>query len=253
MVARSRPGTSGRRPGDAFEWTMLASSICRCCSRCISRRSPDSARTTALIFGWLLLIDVGPCWRWRSRAVTGSCCTRSARSARCGGGVVARRSSYRAGRAAADDRLHVAVRGAVSRARRRSQSFERPFEGVGIQAILAAPLLLIVFPVCRCMREPAAASPLMIFAPLFVADRGDRLARFRDASGACTSSPRSSRSRPKRRGRRRIPRPSSAAGGAGDLRSFACCTSAFRTWRDGAAAARAGAGPAAWCCSRACC
>jgi uncharacterized membrane protein len=45
--------------------------------------------------------------------------------------------------------------------------FDEQFEGVGYQAILAAPLLLIAFPLL-VLREPAAASPLMIFAPLFV-------------------------------------------------------------------------------------
>ena len=48
-----------------------------------------------------------------------------------------------------------------------AERLKKPFEGVAVQAIYAAPILLFVFPVLARI-EPAAASPWMLFGTLYV-------------------------------------------------------------------------------------
>ena len=48
-----------------------------------------------------------------------------------------------------------------------AERLKKPFEGIAVQAIYAAPILLFVFPVLARI-EPAAASPWMLFGTLYV-------------------------------------------------------------------------------------
>ena len=59
MVARSRPGSSEKTRGDHVEWTMLAASMLPLVFALYLAMQAGFNTHYALIFGWLLLIDIG--------------------------------------------------------------------------------------------------------------------------------------------------------------------------------------------------
>ena len=137
---------------------------CRCCSRSISRCRPGFNAHYALIFGWLLLIDIG------LLAVAIARSTRAAARRRRAGHLLAvalwLTISYLPG-AMVPMMGFVAVFVALYLAAPKiAERFGDAFEGIGEHAILVAPLLLIAFPLL-VMQEPRAASPVMIFPALF--------------------------------------------------------------------------------------
>ena len=113
--------------------------------------------------------------------------------------------------------------------------FERPFEGIGEHAILVAPLLLVAFPLL-VLQEPRAASPVMIFPALFALVARDRLARVQRADRAAVFHRRVLCAGDRSGVVVEVPRSRNAAGCAGDLRARSRCSiSACRIWRGGAA------------------
>ena len=59
------------------------------------------------------------------------------------------------------------LRAALSAVAVIAERLKKPFTGIAVQAIFAAPILLFVFPVLARI-EPAAASPWMLFGTLYV-------------------------------------------------------------------------------------
>ena len=91
---RTRP-RARRRTDRTFERTALSARPCRCCLRSISRRFRATARIPTLLFGFLLLIDVGllaVALARRARAPA----RRSARWRRCSSSASGSRPSYTA-------------------------------------------------------------------------------------------------------------------------------------------------------------
>ena len=165
MVARSRPATNEQTHGDYVEWTMLAASTLPIVFAVYLAMQSGFRDQYALIFGWLLVIDIG------LLAV-----------------AIARSAELLHAIGALGTLLSVAMWIAVSYAPGAilpilgfialfvvlylvapivADRFDKSFEGAGEPAILAAPLLLVAFPLL-VLQEPLAASPGMIFPALFV-------------------------------------------------------------------------------------
>ena len=164
-VSRSRPATSAHAGGRTFEWTMLASSVLPVLFALYVAALPQFRDHYALLFGWVFLISAGllAIAIAQSREILHT----------VGAGTTLlvfmfwMASSYLPGSAipvmgfvALFIALYLAAPAIAAR-------FDVEFEDVGELAILAAPLLLAVFPLLVA-REPQAASPLLIFPALFL-------------------------------------------------------------------------------------
>ena len=164
LVSRSRRASNERDEPESFEWTMLAASVLPAAFAVYLAASSNYREHYALIFGWLFLIDVG---------LLALAIARSTEALHAFGAVTTLLSiviwmtvAYLPGAA-------WPVIGVVSlfaifflAAPKLAERFGDGFEGLAEHAILAAPLLLIAFPLL-VIQEPLAASPLIVFAPLF--------------------------------------------------------------------------------------
>ena len=163
-VARSRPGTSDHADKDSFEWTTLASSVLPVFFAVYLAATPQFRDHYALLFGWVFLIDAGllAIAIARSREMLHA----------IGGGttllvfVLWMATSYLPGSA-------MPVMGFVTLfvvfflvAPAIAARFGDAFDEIGSMVVLAAPLLLVVFPILVA-REPLAASPILVFPALF--------------------------------------------------------------------------------------
>ena len=196
MVARSRPGSSGGRRCEHVRvdrrWRRRC---CRCCSRSISPLQPQFRDHYALLFGWMLLIDVG----LLAMAIARS---RSEMLHAIGAAttllvfVVWMAVSYLPGAVLpviGFVALFVALYlVAPAIARRGSAGVRRTWASTPI-AGRAAPARRV--PAARRAASRAPPSPAMIFPALFVLVGADRRgAPSRAEPAACISSPRSLRS-----------------------------------------------------------
>ncbi|HUQ87246.1 MAG TPA: DUF2339 domain-containing protein, partial [Vicinamibacterales bacterium] len=164
MVARSRPGSNDKTHGAHVEWTMLAASMLPVVFALYLAMQAGFNTHYALIFGWILLIDIG------LLAV-----------------AIARSNELLHAVGALGTLLAVALWLAISylpgamvpmigfiamfvvlylAAPKIADRFGESFDDIGQHAILVAPLLLIAFPLF-VMQEPRASSPVMIFPALF--------------------------------------------------------------------------------------
>ena len=164
MVARSRPGSSEETRGDHVEWTMLAASMLPLVFALYLAMQAGFNTHYALIFGWLLLIDIG------LLAIAIARSTELLHAVGALGTLLAvalwLTISYLPG-AMVPMMGFVAVFVALYLAAPKiAERCGESFEGVGEYATLVAPLLLIAFPLF-VMQEPRAASPVMIFPALF--------------------------------------------------------------------------------------
>src|SRR5688572_4722271 len=164
LVSRSRRASNEGDEPESFEWTVLAASVLPAAFAVYLAASSNYREHYALIFGWLFLIDVG---------LLALAIARSAEALHAFGAVTTLLSiviwmtvAYLPGAA-------WPLIGFVSlfailflAAPKIAERFGDGFEGLGEHAILAAPLLLIGFPLL-VIQEPLAASPLIVFAPLF--------------------------------------------------------------------------------------
>ena len=164
MVARSRPASNEKTHGTVVEWMMLAASMLPMFFALYLALQSGFRDQYALIFGWLLLIDI---------ALVALAIARSAELLHAAGALGTLLSvslwiavSYLPGAIVpliAFVALFVIL---YLVAPMLAGRFNKPFDGVGEHAILAAPLLLIAFPLL-VVQEPRAASPVMIFPGLF--------------------------------------------------------------------------------------
>jgi uncharacterized membrane protein len=165
MVARSRPASNEKTHGDAIEWTMLLASMLPVAFAVYLAISSEYRDQYALIFGWLLLIDIG------LLAV-----------------AIARKTELLHAVGALSTLVSVSLWLVVSYlpgaivpmigfvavfvilyllAPIIADRFGESFDDVGEHVVLVAPLLLVAFPLL-ILQEPRAASPVMIFPALFV-------------------------------------------------------------------------------------
>ena len=164
MVARSRRQADAEDESERFEYTMLAASVLPAAFALYLASSSSYREHYALMFGWLFLIDAG---------LLALAIARSTEALHAFGAVTTLLSvviwltvAYLPGAmwpVIGFVALFVAFFLAAPKIAELSGA---TFEGVGEHAILAAPLLLIAFPLL-VTREPAAAAPLPVFGPLF--------------------------------------------------------------------------------------
>ena len=180
MVARSRPATSEKTHGDQVEWTMLLASMLPVAFALYLAMQSEFREHYVLIFAWLLLIDIG------LLAVAIARSTDLLHAVGAFGTLLAvalwMTTSYMPGAmlpmvgfVALFVILYLAAPAIAHR-------FGAPFEGVGYQAILAAPLLLIAFPLL-VIEEPASASPVMVFPALFALVAAITWCAFKESTG----------------------------------------------------------------------
>ena len=165
MVARSRPAANEKVHGETIEWTMLLASMLPVAFAVYLAISSEFRAQYALIFGWLLLIDIG---------LLAVAIARKTELLHAVGALATLLSvtlwlvvSYLPG-------AIVPMIGFVSvfvilylAAPIIAERFGESFDDVGEHVGLAAPLLLVAFPLL-ILQEPRAASPVMIFPALFV-------------------------------------------------------------------------------------
>ena len=164
LIARSRRASDAGDEPESFEWMMLAASVLPAAFAVYLAASSSYREHYALIFGWLFLIDAG---------LLALAIARSTESLHAFGALTTLLSiviwitvAYLPGAA-------WPVIGFVAlfvvfflAAPKLAERFGDAFEGIGEHAVLAAPLLLVAFPLL-VIQEPLASSPLIVFAPLF--------------------------------------------------------------------------------------
>ena len=164
MAARSRPSSSEQAQGDQAEWAILVASTVPMFFAVYLAASSAYRDHYALMFGWLLLIDIG---------LLAVAIARSAEVLHAAGALGTLLSvvlwmsiSYLPG-------ALLPITGFVAvfvlfyvAAPLIADRFEETFESVGEHAVLVAPLLLIAFPIL-IVQEPLAASPWRVFPALF--------------------------------------------------------------------------------------
>jgi uncharacterized membrane protein len=164
MAARSRPNSSEQAHGDQAEWTMLAASIVPVGFALYLAVSSDYREHYALIFGWILLIDA---------ALLALSIARSVESLHAIGAVTTLLSIVLWISVAYLPGAIVPILGFVAlfaifylAAPAIAERFHAPLDDVGSHAIVAAPLMLIAFPLL-VVREPMTASATLVFPALF--------------------------------------------------------------------------------------
>ena len=164
MAARSRPQTHERAHGDQVEWTMLAASVLPMLFAVYLAMQTPFREHYALIFGWLLLIDIALLALAIARSseflhavgalgtlIVVTAWITTAYLPAAIGPVLAFIAAFVA--------LYLAAPTIAAR-------FDAEFVESGRHAILTAPLLLIAFPLL-VIQEPRSASAPLIFGPLF--------------------------------------------------------------------------------------
>ncbi|HEX6215324.1 MAG TPA: DUF2339 domain-containing protein, partial [Vicinamibacterales bacterium] len=164
MVARSRDRETSPDAESRFEWVMLAASVLPAAFAVYLAMSSEYREHYALIFGWIFLIDAGLLVLAIARSIEalhafGAVTTLLAM-------VIWLAVAYLPGAA-------WPVIGFVAlfvifflAAPKIADRFDATFEDFGEHAILAAPLLLVAFPLL-VINEPLAASPRTLFPALF--------------------------------------------------------------------------------------
>jgi uncharacterized membrane protein len=164
MIARSRPGVHEDANGEHAEWTMLLAAVMPMLFAIYLAMGTAFSSSYALIFGWLLLIDLG---------LLAIAIAREASLLHAVGAVGTLLTvvmwlsvSYYGG-------AIVPVTGFVALfslfyvfAPKIAARFDVEFDGAAEYAILSAPLLLIAFPLL-VIQDGRAASPWQIFPALF--------------------------------------------------------------------------------------
>ncbi|HEX6162130.1 MAG TPA: DUF2339 domain-containing protein [Vicinamibacterales bacterium] len=180
MAARSRPSTNEKTHGEQVEWTMLVASMLPVAFALYLAMQAEFREHYVLIFAWLLLIDIGLLAVAIARSTdllhaVGALATLLAVALWLSTAYLPGAMLPMIGFVSLFVILYLAAPAIAHR-------FGGPFENTGYQAILAAPLLLIAFPLL-VMQEPAAASPLAIFPALFALVAVITWCAFREATG----------------------------------------------------------------------
>ena len=165
MAARWRPGSNDKTRGEHAEWTMLAASTLPVLFALFLAMQSQFNAHYPLIFGWLLLIDIG---------LLAIAIARSTEVLHAVGAVSTLFAvalwltvSYLPGAMLPMTGFVALFIALYLAAPKIAERFGESFEDIGDNAILVGPLLLIAFPLF-VMREPRAASPVLIFPALFV-------------------------------------------------------------------------------------
>lgn len=164
MIARSRRATNQKTHGGQVEWIMLAASMLPVAFAVYLATQSGFREQYALIFGWLLLIDIGLLALAIARSegflhAVGALGTLVSVSVWIAISYLPGAMLPVIGFVAAFVILYLAAPMIADR-------FDHSLDGVGEHAILAAPLLLMAFPML-VIQEPLAASPAMVFPALF--------------------------------------------------------------------------------------
>ena len=164
LVARSRRASDAGDDHASFGWTLLAAAVLPAAFAVYLAASSSYREHYALIFGWLFLID---------SALLALAIARSIEGLHAFGALTTLLSVVTWMTVAYLPGAAWPLIGFVTlfvifflAAPQLAERFGEAFEGIGEHAILAAPLLLIAFPLL-VIQEPLAASPLIVFAPLF--------------------------------------------------------------------------------------
>ena len=164
LIARSRRAADAGEEPESFEWMMLAAAVLPAAFAVYLAASSSYREHYALMFGWLFLIDAG---------LLALAIARSTEGLHAFGAVTTLLSvviwltvAYLPGALWPVIGLVALFVAFFLAAPTLAARFGDPFESLGEHAILAAPLLLIAFPLL-VVQEPRAASPLVVFAPLF--------------------------------------------------------------------------------------
>ena len=164
LIARSRRAADAGEEPASFEWMMLAASVLPAAFAVYLAASSTYREHYALIFGWLFLIDAG---------LLALAIARSTEGLHAFGALTTLLSvviwmtvAYLPGALWPVIGFVALFAAFFLAAPTLAARFGDPFEGLGEHAILAAPLLLIAFPLL-VVHEPRAAAPLVVFAPLF--------------------------------------------------------------------------------------
>jgi uncharacterized membrane protein len=164
MAARSRPAAHERAHGDQVEWTMFAASVVPMLFAVYLAMQAPFRDHYALIFGWLLLIDIG----LLALAIARS--TELLHAVGALGTLLAVTVwvavAYLPGAMLPVIGFVTAFVALYLTAPKIAERFDAGFEEIGEHAILVAPLLLVVFPLL-VIQEPRAASAPLLFGPLF--------------------------------------------------------------------------------------
>ena len=164
LIARSRRASSAGDEPESFEWMALAASVLPAAFAVYLAASSSYREHYALIFGWLFLIDAG---------LLALAIARSTEGLHAFGALTTLLSvviwmtvAYLPGAAWPLIGFVALFVTFFLAAPKLAERFGDAFEGIGEHAILAAPLLLVAFPLL-VIQEPLARSPLVTFAPLF--------------------------------------------------------------------------------------
>ena len=164
MVARSRDRDTSPDAESRFEWIMLAASVLPAAFAVYLAMSSEYREHYALIFGWILLIDAGLLVLAIARSIEalhafGAVTTLLAI-------VIWLAVAYLPGAVWAVMGFVALFVSFFLAAPKIADRFDATFEDFGEHAILAAPLLLVAFPLL-VINEPLAASPRTLFPALF--------------------------------------------------------------------------------------
>jgi uncharacterized membrane protein len=164
MLARSRPGAHEQARGDHAEWTMLAASVLPIFFAVFLAASSRFGSNYALVFGWLLLIDIG---------LLAISIARGADTLHAAGALGTLVSliawiglSYQPGALVPMTGLVALFALLYLFAPPIAGRFDAELEGPGHYAVLAAPMALMAFPPL-VMLDGLAAAPWRVFPALF--------------------------------------------------------------------------------------
>ena len=165
LAARSRAGTGEIAGRDRFEWLALAASVLPVMFALFLAATSSFREHYALIFGWIVLIDVALlalaiARRQEILHAVGAVTTVIAVSMWLSVAYLPGAAVPMLGFVALFVVFYLAAPVIADR-------FKATFSDVAGHAILAAPLLLIAFPLLLA-REPRAANPVILFPALFV-------------------------------------------------------------------------------------
>lgn len=164
MVSRSRSGAVQESEDDRFEWTMLAASVLPVAFAVYLAASSAYREQYALIFGWILLIDVALFAIAVARSyellhAAGAVTTLVAVAVWISVSYLPGAVFWMVGVVALFVVFYLAAPVIAERC-------DAAFEETGGDAIIVAPALLVAFPLLVA-QEPRAASPVVIFPALF--------------------------------------------------------------------------------------